>query len=115
MQRAWLVLIVCMIGPLVEKPIRAQATPPDGCPMIIRIDADGKIFENRMLGMYRVSPKTLEQDLKGGCKERGPVSSVTVHADPATKHTTRQSLLDLIRSNAPAGIPIKISGDHAAS
>jgi biopolymer transport protein ExbD len=78
--------------------------------MIIRIDASGRIFENRMFGMYRVSQKTLERDLKGGCKERGPVSSVTVHVDPATKHTTIQSLLDLVRSNAPVGIPIKIPG-----
>jgi hypothetical protein len=113
MKRTCLGLLLCLIAAASAKPLVAQGARLDACPVILRVDASGRIFENRMRGMYRVSHKILERDLQGGCKDDGPVSSVTVDADPTVKHMTVQQLLDWIRSEAPAGIPVTLQAGHA--
>jgi biopolymer transport protein ExbD len=89
-------------------PLVAQRSV-DGCPMVIHIDSRGAVFENRMQGMFRVSFKTMESDLKGGCKKIGPVSSVVVNADHAAPQSSLQRVTDLIHRFGPAGVSVKVN------
>ena len=77
------------------------ALQPDACPIRIAIDAQGHLSENRMHGMYRVSKPTLIQDLQGGCKEGGPISSITIQSTPQTNYAYVKDIIDLIHQYAP--------------
>jgi hypothetical protein len=51
------------------------------CPITIGIGRDGTLFSDRFYGWYRITPKTLESDLKGGCyndANPSPITSVKV-------------------------------------
>jgi hypothetical protein len=47
--------------------VLALAMTQSSCPMTIGIGGDGTFFSARFNGWYKISPKTLEGDLHGGC------------------------------------------------
>ena len=81
----------------------------DRCPMILLLKKDGTLYENRFHGMYRVSRATLISDLGGGCKEGGPVSSVTLHVDPMATHDAVEKLIVVIKKELPADVPVTLT------
>ncbi len=46
------------------------------CPMMIRVQANGKYVTNRFHGWYSTSSSLLANDLKGGCYNDGELSPV---------------------------------------
>lgn len=65
--------------------ILALTMTPPICPMTIGIGQDGTLFSDRFQGWYRVSPKTLESDLRGGCYNDSnpiPVTSIELLLSP---------------------------------
>jgi hypothetical protein len=64
--------------------ILAFALLPRTCPMTVGIGTDGALYANR-LGWVKISTKTLDSDLRGGCYNDAnpiPVTSVKLYLAP---------------------------------
>ena len=81
--------------------------PANLCPLTIYIDAQGRLFDSRFAGRYRVSEQTLRNDIGGGCKERGQTSSVRVEASPQTKFGRLKEVMDLVKGVRP-DVPVTL-------
>ena len=57
--------------------VLALAMPPSVCPMTIGIGADGALSSSRFHGWYKVTARTIESDLLGGCYNDANPSKVT--------------------------------------
>jgi hypothetical protein len=57
--------------------VLAFATATGACPMTIGVGTDGSVFTDRFHGWYKVSLKTLDSDLRGGCYDDANPSRVT--------------------------------------
>jgi len=65
--------------------ILAIAINPSACPITIGIGGDGTLFSNRFGGWYKISSRTLDSDLHGGCYNDAhpiPVTSVKLFVAP---------------------------------
>jgi hypothetical protein len=70
--------------------VLALALIHDVCPMTIGAGPDGKLFSGRFHGWHRITTKTLESDLHGGCyndANPSPVTSVTIDLAPGAPKT----------------------------
>lgn len=81
------------------------------CLITIGIGRDGTPFSNRFHGWYRVTVKTLQSDLRGGCyNDANPiqVTSVELEIAPGTPKTTVDSVLLILKkegwSKAKVGV-----------
>lgn len=104
--------------PIKPPPLRSsKAAPspiaPDACPLTIFIDEQGALFDSRFGGRYRVTEQTLRNDIQGGCKEKGPTSSVRVQPSPHTRFGRVQQVLNLVKAAGP-NLPITTVTPHAA-
>ena len=84
----------------------AAPSRPDACPVLITIDAHNYLYTNRFNGHYRVSEKTLMQDLRNGCEEAGRVSSVTIAANKNVPYGTVHDLIQRIQQILPPSTPV---------
>ncbi|WP_419806054.1 ExbD/TolR family protein [Terriglobus sp.] len=86
----------------VTPPNAHGVSPPpasaDLCPLTIFIDAQGRLYDSRFGGRYRVTDATLRNDIGGGCKERGRTSSVRIQPSPHTNFGRVKEVLDLVQS-----------------
>jgi hypothetical protein len=57
--------------------VLALAMLPSVCPMTIGIGADGALSSSRFHGWYKVTARTIESDLRGGCYNDANPSKVT--------------------------------------
>jgi hypothetical protein len=51
--------------------------PPGACPMTIGVARDGTTYSDRFYGWYKVSLRTIDNDLRGGCYNDANPSRVT--------------------------------------
>jgi hypothetical protein len=69
------------------------------CPMMIRVQANGKYVTNRFHGWYSTSSSLLANDLKGGCYNDGelsPVTSITLQIAPGAPQESLTTLYLLL-------------------
>ena len=95
------------VTPPASHAAQAPAASADLCPLTIYIDAEGRIYDSRFGGRYRVAEETLRNDIGGGCKERGQTSSVRIEASPRTKYGRVKDVMDLVHS-VRADVPVMI-------
>jgi hypothetical protein len=80
----------------------ALASPPSVCPMTVGVASDGVVFSDRFYGWYKISLKTLESDLRGGCyNDANPsrVTSVRLFLAPGAPKPKIDSVLSVLRAN----------------
>jgi hypothetical protein len=79
--------------------ILALAMMQGVCPMTLGLGPDGTLFSDRFYGWYKISPKTLENDLKGGCyNDANPhsVTSVRLEVAANTPQPTVEKIIALL-------------------
>jgi hypothetical protein len=65
--------------------VLALAMMHDVCPITIGVGSDGRLYSDRFHGWYRITPRTLNSDLRGGCyndNNPSPVTSVNILIAP---------------------------------
>lgn len=75
------------------------AMTQSSCSMTIGIGQDGTIFSTRFSGWYKISSKTLESDLQGGCyndANPSPVTSVELLVAPKTPRPLVDHLFSIL-------------------
>jgi hypothetical protein len=80
--------------------ILALAMMPDACPITIGVGTDGKLFSGRFQGWYRISPKTLESDLRYGCyndNNPSPVTSVKIAIAPGAPKPKIEEVFSILQ------------------
>jgi hypothetical protein len=80
----------------------AFAIPPSPCPMTIGIGPGGALYTDRFHGWYKVSVRTIETDLRGGCyndANPSPVTSVRVFLEPSAPKAKIDSVMSLLKKN----------------
>ena len=95
------------VAPPTSPAAKAQPQATDLCPLTIYIHTPGHLYDSRFGGRYRVTEQTLRNDVGGGCKERGPTSSVRIQASPHTKYGRVKDVMDLVQS-VRANVPVII-------
>ena len=82
--------------------VLALAMTPSACSMTIGIDKDGTLFSSRFSGWYKVSSKTIESDLHGGCYNDAnpvPVSAVKVLLASKAPKSKVDFVLSILKRN----------------
>ena len=89
------------VTPPASRSTGTQPASPDLCPLVIYIDAQGRLYDSRFGGRYRVTEQTLRNDVGGGCKERGATSSVRIEASPKAKFGRLNEVVELVQATRP--------------
>jgi hypothetical protein len=82
--------------------VLAFAIAAGACPMTIGVGTDGSVFTDRFHGWYKVSLKTLDSDLRGGCyNDDNPsrVTSVRLFLAPNATKPKVDLVLSVLRSD----------------
>ncbi len=72
----------------------------DVCPLVIRVQANGRYLTNRFHGWYSTSSNLLVSDLRGGCyndTDPSPVTSVTLQIAPGAPQESLATLYLLLQ------------------
>jgi hypothetical protein len=80
--------------------ILALAMIHDVCPITIGVGRDGQLFSDRFQGWYRVTLKTLQSDLHGGCyndANPSPVTSIKIVVAPGSPELEMDEVLVILK------------------